>query len=198
MSLTGPHGAETRRGAGELEKWRNLAAPEEQRCCRQDVTAGSIQRAFLHQDLPAPEQRAHLVACLWALGGRMAVILVVEDEEQVRVLAESILQDNGHQTLSAETTEQALALVQADQPIDLLFTDINLAPDAATGLVHAGLSLAQEAVKLRPDLPVLYTTGQGVTDGMKALFVDGSVLLAKPYDLEQLATKVSEMVSKRG
>jgi DNA-binding NtrC family response regulator len=128
----------------------------------------------------------------------MAIILVVEDEEQVRVLAESILQDDGHQTLSAETTEQALALVQADQPIDLLFTDINLAPNAASGLVNAGLTLAQEVVKLRPDLRVLYTTGQGVTDGMKALFVDGSALLAKPYDVEQLATKVSEMVSKRG
>jgi DNA-binding NtrC family response regulator len=127
----------------------------------------------------------------------MAVVLVVEDEEQVRVLAESILQDSGHHTLSAGTVDQALALVQTEQPIDLLFTDINLAPDLAAGLVHPGLELAQEAVKLRPDLRVLYTTGQGVTDGMKALFVDGSHFLAKPYDLGQLAAKVAELASNR-
>src|SRR5580704_4156821 len=106
--------------------------------------------------------------------------------EQVRVLAESILQDNGHQTLSAAAVDQALALIQTEQPIDLLFTDINLAPDLAAGLVHPGLELAQQAAKLRPGLRVLYTTGQGVTDGMKALFIEGSEFLPKPYDLDLL------------
>jgi DNA-binding NtrC family response regulator len=125
----------------------------------------------------------------------MAVILVVEDEEQVRVLAESILRDNGHQTLSATTTAQALALIATDQPIDLLFTDIGLAADVGAGMVHPGLELAQQAVELRPDLRVLYTTGQGVTDGMTALFVDGFEFLPKPYDLKQLATKVSGIVA---
>jgi DNA-binding NtrC family response regulator len=127
----------------------------------------------------------------------MPVILVVEDEEQVRVLAESILQDNGHQTLSAAAVDQALALIQTEQPIDLLFTDINLALDLAAGLVHPGLELAHEAVKLRPGLRVLYTTGQGVTDGMKALFVGGSEFLPKPYDLTQLAAKVDDLLAKR-
>jgi DNA-binding NtrC family response regulator len=127
----------------------------------------------------------------------MAVILVVEDEEQVRVMVESILVDDGHQTLSAATTAQALAVLQTDQPIDLLFTDIGLGPDVAAGLVHPGLELAQQAVELRPDLRVLYTTGQGITDGMKAMFVAGSEFLAKPYDVNQLATKIAAITSKR-
>jgi CheY-like chemotaxis protein len=38
----------------------------------------------------------------------MAVVLIVEDEEQVRVLAEAIIQDLGHETLTAGTAEQAL------------------------------------------------------------------------------------------
>jgi DNA-binding NtrC family response regulator len=127
----------------------------------------------------------------------MPVILVVEDEEQVRVLAESILQDNGHQTLSAGAVDQALALIQTEQPIDLLFTDINLAPDLAAGLVHPGLELAQQALKLRPGLRVLYTTGQGITDGMKALFVEGFDFLPKPYDLDQLVARVNDLLAKR-
>jgi CheY-like chemotaxis protein len=125
----------------------------------------------------------------------MALILVVDDQEQVRVLAESILRDCGHQTLSAATVDQALALVRADQSIELLFTDVNLADDAQAGLVHPGLELAQQALRLRPKLRVLYTTSASVTDGMKALFVEGSDILQKPYDINQLSAKVAEMVS---
>jgi PleD family two-component response regulator len=66
-----------------------------------------------------------------APGSGMAVVLVVEDDEQVRVLAEAILVERGHQTLSATTTAEALALIGGDQPIDLLFTDIGLGPDVA-------------------------------------------------------------------
>jgi len=46
----------------------------------------------------------------------MAVILLVEDEEQVRVLAESFLQAEGNKTLSAATIEQALALSRVTNP----------------------------------------------------------------------------------
>ena len=109
------------------------------------------------------------------------VILVVEDEEQVRVLAESILQEEGHATLSAGTTEQALALLEGSEPIELLFIDLTLQSDP-----EAGLSLASKAVELRPDLKVLYTSGQGVTDGMIALFVKNSAYLPKPYTGDQL------------
>jgi len=124
----------------------------------------------------------------------MAVVLVVDDKEQVRVLAESILQECGHQTLSAATVDQALALIRTEQAIELVFTDINLADDMEAGLVHPGLELAQQALRLRPTLRVLYTTEDAVTDGMKALFVEGSEFLAKPYDVNELSSKVAEMM----
>jgi hypothetical protein len=41
---------------------------------------------------------------------------------------------------------------------------------------------------MRPGLKVLYTSGQGVTDGMIALFVENSAYLPKPYTVEQLGT----------
>ncbi len=111
----------------------------------------------------------------------MAVVLLVEDEDQVRVLAESFLQTAGHTTLSAGSSEQALALVSSSDPIDLLFIDLNL-----KGVSEAGLSLAGQAVKMRPELKVIYTSGQAVTDGMQALFVENSAFLPKPYTVEQL------------
>jgi DNA-binding NtrC family response regulator len=111
----------------------------------------------------------------------LAAILIVEDEEQVRVLAESYLREQGHQTLSAATMEQALAVLEVAEGIDLLFVDLGLYEDR-----NIGLDLAQHAVARKPDLKVLYTTGQDVTDGMKALFVEGAALLPKPYTIEQL------------
>ena len=108
-------------------------------------------------------------------------VLIVEDEEQVRVLAESFLQREGHATLSASTVEQALALLESTEIINLLFTDLTL-----QGNPEAGLSLASKAVELRPDLKVLYTSALGVTDGMIALFVKNSAFLPKPYTIDQL------------
>ena len=121
----------------------------------------------------------------------MAVILIVEDDDQVRVLAEGILQDNGHTTLSASNFDQALALVDGTGRIDLIFTDIGLQSD-----IQAGLMLAQEAIKRKIDTPVLYTTGQGLTDGMQAMFVERFGFLAKPYTPEQLVIAVENLLSK--
>ena len=108
-------------------------------------------------------------------------VLIVEDEEQVRVLAESFLQGEGHTTLSAGTVEQALAVLESTEPIELLFVALTL-----QGNPEAGLSLASKAVELRPDLKVLYTSAQGMTDGMIALFVKNSAFLPKPYTVDQL------------
>jgi DNA-binding NtrC family response regulator len=120
---------------------------------------------------------------LLGLGDAMATILIVEDETQVRVLSESYLREQGHETLSAANLEEALAVLEVANEIDLLFTDISLQGD-----VQAGLTLAQRATERRTALKVLYTTGLAVTDGMKALFVDKAAFLPKPYTIDQLQT----------
>ena len=80
-------------------------------------------------------------------------------------LPKSVLADAGHQTFSAATTQEALSIVEANAvSIDILFVDIGLALDEAAGAVHPGIELAKQAVARRPDLTVLYTTGQGVTN----------------------------------
>jgi CheY-like chemotaxis protein len=115
------------------------------------------------------------------VGKTLTTILIVEDEEQVRVLTESYLRDQGHHTLSAATMEQALAVLDGRNNIDVLFVDVEL--DEAR---QAGLELARQAVTRKPELRVLYTTKQEVTDGMRALLVEKSALLPKPYTVEQL------------
>jgi DNA-binding NtrC family response regulator len=122
----------------------------------------------------------------------MATILIVEDDEQVRVLADSILRDIGYETLTASDVEQALAVLNGEQSIDVLFTDIRL-----KGEEHGGLTIGQEAVRRRPGLRVLYTSGEGITDGMKAMFVDGATILPKPYTPADLTQAIGKLAAPK-
>jgi CheY-like chemotaxis protein len=119
----------------------------------------------------------------------MGSVLIVEDEPTVLLLAESILQDAGHQTLTASSLSQAMAVIAGERRIDLLFTDIGLG-DAGEG----GLELARQARDLHPRIRVLYVTGQIITDGMRELFVEGSDVLAKPYDTAGLTGAVGRLL----
>ena len=114
---------------------------------------------------------------------KRGTVLIVEDEPTVRALAVSILENFAYATLSAANAREAIALLETESSVDLLFTDLNI-PDGPDGL--DGLALAQAARELRPELHVLYTTGGGQTDGMTALFVVGAGFLQKPYTHGQL------------
>ena len=111
----------------------------------------------------------------------MAVILVVEDDVFIREIAELMIQDWGHHTLSATDVDEALLLLRTPQHIDALFTDIRL-----KNAVLGGYELAHQAIELRPTLRVLYATAGPATDNMKARFVEGARFLEKPYTPFQL------------
>jgi DNA-binding NtrC family response regulator len=116
----------------------------------------------------------------------VGVVLMVEDEEQIRVLAESVLQEAGHTVIAATGADGAIALLQSDNPIDVLFIDLTLGGDP-----EAGLRVAQAAKAARSKLSVLYTTGAAVNEGMRALFVEPFLFLPKPYTFEQLTKSVA-------
>ena len=120
----------------------------------------------------------------------MAVILIVEDDSFIREIAVMMIQDQGHQTLSASDVDEALVLLRSPRHIDALFTDIYLKAS-----VLGGCDLANIAIKLRPELRVLYTTGNFVTETMKAMFVDGKHYLSKPYTEQQLHGSVDAMLA---
>ena len=83
-------------------------------------------------------------------------VLMVEDEMLLGNVVADELEEAGYRVLSAMTGEEALALLEGAEPIDLLFTDIRL-----PGLID-GWHLAEAARRLRPDLPVIYASGYTV------------------------------------
>ena len=60
----------------------------------------------------------------------MARILIVEDDIQVLMLAESVLQQDGHDTLTAATVAEAQSIINSDAELDLVFTDVQLSNHA--------------------------------------------------------------------
>jgi DNA-binding NtrC family response regulator len=121
--------------------------------------------------------------------GLMAAILIVEDEVFIRQNAEWTIGDLGHSFMAAGDLVEALAHLNGSDAIDALFVDIRLA-----ALPLGGYDVANQAVGLRPDLRVLYTSGSPLTVAMSDLFVGGGRFLQKPYSSEQLETSLGELL----
>ena len=120
-----------------------------------------------------------------------ATILVVEDDEGVRQLSLDYLAELGFATLEAEGGAAALRLLDNNLDVDLLFTDVVM-PDMN------GDRLAEEALRRRPGLPVLFTSGytrNAIVHG--GVIEPGLHLLPKPFTIEQLKEKVIEILSVR-
>jgi len=124
------------------------------------------------------------------IGRPEEVVLVVEDEEQVRHLSVEALRELGYTVLQAPNAVTALRVLDERPDVTLLFTDIVM-PDIN------GRKLADEAVRRRPELKVLYTTGYTNNAIIHNGVLDVGVhLITKPFTLEQLAAKVREVLSK--
>ena len=119
----------------------------------------------------------------------MAIILIVEDEFFIRQSAEMTIEDLGHDTLVASDLGEALSHLAAAGDIDALFVDIRLSQ-----LALGGYDVANQAIKLRPGLRVLYTSGTPLTADMTDLFVGGGQFLQKPYSSTQLEVSVGELL----
>jgi CheY-like chemotaxis protein len=112
-------------------------------------------------------------------------ILVVEDDAMVRDFVVAQLQSLGYTTIAAADGREALSHIRSGAAFDLLFTDV-IMPGGINGR-----ELAEEVVKLRPGVGVLFTSGY--TD--RAIVHDGRLdqgvlLLSKPYPKSELARMV--------
>jgi CheY-like chemotaxis protein len=114
--------------------------------------------------------------------GGHETILVVEDDRLVRDYVLAQLHSLGYVTLQAANAAEALAIVAAGKPFDLLFTDVIM-----PGKMN-GRQLADEVMKTRPDLKVVYTSGYTENAIIHHGRLDsGVLLLAKPYRKSDLA-----------
>ena len=119
-----------------------------------------------------------------AVNSPRAVILVVEDEPFIRMLAVDLLAETGRIILEADCVEEALAIIDAEDRIDLLFTDINMPGELD------GLDLATILYRKQPDVELVITSGarKFADDEMP----DHGVFISKPYTARTLTQTIAE------
>ena len=115
-------------------------------------------------------------------------ILVVDDEPEVRKLVGAMVSNFGYTVLTADSGEHALTLYKNNHPLELLITDV-----VAPGM--SGPMLADKLTELQPDLKVLYISGYDSTHVVQKYGVEkGHQLLSKPFTVEELQTKVRDLL----
>jgi len=120
----------------------------------------------------------------------MANVLIVEDEIFIREMAMIFVAEFGHQIHCAGDVDEARAILESEQNLDLLFTDLRLKT-----AIHGGFEIAKEAVNSRPNLRVLYTSGQDLSEEMMAMCVPGSQFIQKPYSENDLQRRIDSLLA---
>lgn len=111
-------------------------------------------------------------------------LLVVEDDDIVRMLMLEVLDESGYKVIQAENASAALRILEnPDQPLALMMTDVGL-PDMR------GEALAAKARELRPTLPVLFASGYAESVDVP----EGMYLISKPFSIDQLRDQVMAIV----
>jgi len=120
--------------------------------------------------------------------GPKLTVLLVEDDAQVAELVDAMLGELGHEVIRADNAEAALAVLKTDELVDLMLTDLIMPGD------KSGVELAREAVRLRPSLPVILSSGY-TGEVLTAAEHTPWPLLRKPYGPEQLARTIAELTA---
>ncbi len=150
-----------------------------------ELERGTTVRIYLpRQPSSASETKERDREDLARPGGRES-ILVVEDDDGVRAYATDALRELGYRVAEASSGRSALATLDFAPCLDLLLTDVVM-PGGLNGR-----ELADEAIRRRPGLRVLYMTGYSRDAIMRnGRLAPGVHVIGKPFSLEELAAKV--------
>jgi signal transduction histidine kinase len=155
-----------------------------------EIGRGTSFRLYLPRHAGAPATgRETVPRPAEAASHQYGTILVVDDEEAVRMLVVETLAECGFTTLEAADGPAGLLILQSGTAVDLLVTDVGL-----PGL--NGRQVADAARALRPGLKVLFITGyaHNAAFGAEAL-EPGMEMMTKPFELAALAAKIRAMLT---
>ena len=117
-------------------------------------------------------------------------VLVIEDDPAVRMLVREVLEDLHYDAVEFADPLAAVPYLASGESIDLMISDVGL-----PGM--NGRELAETARAHRPDLPILFITGYAENAAIRSGFLAANMsMVAKPFSLDELAAKVSEMIAR--
>ncbi|MGE3272216.1 MAG: PAS domain S-box protein [Chloroflexota bacterium] len=156
-------------------------------CLESAPGQGTTARMFLRRALEE-EEVVEPAPAVETPRGRGETVLVVEDDETIRLLITEVLEDLGYRYVEAPDAQTAIPVLESVQSLDLLVTDVGLP-------IMNGRQLAEIARQHRPDLKVLFITGYAPSAASRRGFLEpGMEMMAKPFDLDALGVKIRELL----
>jgi PAS domain S-box-containing protein len=156
-----------------------------------EVGKGTTMRIYLPRhagEEDAESRPAQLTEAQRAQAGE--TVLIVDDDEAVRMLVTEILQGLGYAAIEAADGTSGLHVLQSNARIDLLITDVGL-PGGMNGR-----QIADAARVSRPDLKVLFITGYAENAVVRNRHLEaGMQIMIKPFTMEALATRVQDVMA---
>jgi PAS domain S-box-containing protein len=155
-----------------------------------EVGAGTTVKLYLPREMAREDTL--VAAPSGEVKGGEETVLVVEDDDEVREVAVSMLTELGYRVVKARDAASALVVVDSGIPIDLIFTDVMM-----PGTLRSP-ELARKARERLPNVAVLFTSGYTQNAIVHGGRLDPGVeLLAKPYTREALARKIRHVLANQ-
>jgi CheY-like chemotaxis protein len=156
-----------------------------------EVGKGTTMRIFLPQH--AGEEDAESLPAQATEAPRAQAgetVLIVDDDEAVRMLVTEVLQELGYGAIEAPDGTSGLNVLQSNARIDLLITDVGL-PGGMNGR-----QIADAARVHRPGLKVLFITGYAENAVVRNGYLEaGMQIMIKPFTMEALATRIQDVIA---
>jgi signal transduction histidine kinase len=150
------------------------------------VGEGTVVRIFL----PVAEQQVETESVEHAAihHGDGQSVLLVEDDDSVRLLVRDVLEELGYKATEAADGQQAVRILESGRRFDLLISDVGL-----PGM--NGRQLAEIARAHLPDLPILFVTGYAEGAAVRGGFLSNNMqMITKPFQIEMLSARIREML----
>lgn len=141
------------------------------------VHRGELTRPKAAEDEPA--------ASNWATGGK---VLLVEDEDMVRAVAERALSRAGFTVTAASDGEEGLAAIANAGPFDLVLSDVVM-----PGM--DGPTMVKALRKQHPDMPIVFMSGYAEEQLRKEIDIDNMHFIPKPFSVQQISDKVGSVLA---
>ena len=138
-------------------------------------------------EMPAPQPRLDEdpKPSSWSAGGK---VLLVEDEDMVRAVAERALVRAGYSVTAVSDGEEGLAAVaNGDTEFDLILSDVVMP-------VMDGPAMARAVRRVKPDLPILFMSGYAEEQLRDEIDIDAMHFIPKPFSVQQINAKVAEVL----
>jgi PAS domain S-box-containing protein len=156
-----------------------------------EVGKGTTMSLYLprHEGQAAQAQAQADVASVAPRSGRGETVLLIEDQESIRIVVAEVLEGAGYRVVARADGPSGLQVLQGTDSVDLLITDVGL-PGGLNGR-----QVADAGRVGRPGLKVLFITGYAENAAVgSGQLESGMEILTKPFDLESLARRVRALI----